>query len=402
MRALLGRRGVDTTFAPARPRGIGATTQTSVVRLAGYTYRSPGTVRQEVRFCSAADGTRLAYAVHGRGRPLVRTATWLTHLEFDWESPVWRHWLEALAEGHMVLRYDERGCGLTDRDVEDVSFDTRVTDLETVIDAAGLERLSLIGISQGGPVAVAYAARHPDRVSHLVLFATFARGRLMRDPSETDREQAQLMESLIRMGWGRGLPAFRRLFTTLFIPDASPEQMQWFDDLQRVTADPDTAVRIRHARTHDLVTEEATRVACPTLVLHARDDALVPFAEGRLLATLIPGARFVALESRNHILLADEPAWTQFRAELQSFLGPVEVSTPVGLPELSSREVEVLTLVAEGLSNDEVAARLYLSVRTVERHLSNIYAKLRVSGKAARAAAAARFSRSHEPPPIRR
>jgi pimeloyl-ACP methyl ester carboxylesterase/DNA-binding CsgD family transcriptional regulator len=358
-------------------------------------------VRQEVRFCSAPDGTRLAYAVHGRGGPLVRTATWLTHLEFDWESPVWRHWLEALADGHMVLRYDERGCGLTDRDVEDVSFDTRVADLETVIDAAGLDRVSLIGISQGGPVAVAYAARHPERVSRLILYATFARGRLRRDPSQVDREQAQLMESLIRMGWGRGLPAFRRLFTTLFIPDASPEQMEWFDELQRITADPDTAVRIRHARSQDLVTDDATRVACPTLVLHARDDALVPFAEGRLLATLIPGARFVALESRNHILLADEPAWTEFRAELRSFLGLAEVSTPAVLPELSSREIEVLELVAEGLSNEEVAERLYLSVRTVERHLSNIYAKLRVSGKAARAAAAARFSRSRESPPVR-
>ncbi len=350
-------------------------------------------MRQEVRFCSASDGTRLAYAVHGRGAPLVRTATWLTHLEFDWQSPVWRHWLEGLADGHMVLRYDERGCGLSDRDVEDVSLETRVGDLEAVIDAAGIERFALLGISQGGPLAVAFAARHPERVSHLVLFGSFARGRLERDPSPSDREQAQLMTSLIRMGWGQGLPAFRRLFTTLFIPDASPEQMEWFDELQRVTADPATAERIRDARNHDDVTDAATRVACPTLVIHARDDALVPFAEGRLLATLIPGARFVALESRNHILLADEPAWPQFRAELQTFLGPAEVSTPAALPELSSRELEVLALVAEGLSNEEVAARLYLSVRTVERHLSNIYAKLRISGKAARAAAAARYSR---------
>ena len=190
--------------------------------------------------------------------------------------------------------------------------------------------------------------------------------------------------------------AFRRLFTTLFIPDASAEQMEWFDELQRVTADPEIAVRIRRARNHDDVTGEATRVACPALVIHARDDALVPFAEGRLLATLIPGARFVALESRNHILLEDEPAWTQFRAELRSFLGPAEVPAPVELPELSSRELEVLALVADGLSNEEVAARLFVSVRTVERHLSNIYVKLRVSGKAARAAAAARFSRSRD------
>jgi len=274
-------------------------------------------VRQELRFCSAPDGTRIAYAVHGRGAPLVRTATWLTHLEFDWQSPLWRHWLEGLADAHTVIRYDERGCGLSDRDIEDVSLDARLADLEAVIDAAGTERVALLGISQGGPLAIAFAARHPERVNRLVLFATFARGRLMRDPSPSDREQAQLMSSLIRMGWGQGLPAFRRLFTTLFIPEASPEQMEWFDELQRVTADPETAVRIRRARNHDDVTDEATRVACPTLVIHARDDALVPFAEARLLATLIPGARFVALDSRNHILLEDEPAWAQFRAELQ-------------------------------------------------------------------------------------
>lgn len=332
----------------------------------------------------------------------MRTATWLTHLEFDWESPVWRHWLDGLAQAHTVLRYDERGCGLSDRDVEDLSLDARVADLEAVIDAAGVECIDLLGMSQGGPVAIAYAARHPERIDHLVLFATYARGRLMRDPSPSAREQAELMMSLIRMGWGQGQPAFRRLFTTLFIPDARPEQMEWFDELQRVTTEPETAVRIRRARNHDEVTGAARQVTSPTLVLHAREDALVPLSEGRLLATLIPGARFVALESRNHILLADEPAWAEFRGELDAFLGPVpEAPAPDELSELSRRELEVLALAADGLDNEEIAARLYLSVRTVERHLSNIYAKLRLSGKAARAAAAARFSRSRGPPPVR-
>jgi pimeloyl-ACP methyl ester carboxylesterase len=325
----------------------------------------------------------------------VRTATWLTHLEFDWDSPVWRHWLHGLAEAHTVFRYDERGCGLSDRDVEDLSLDARIADLEAVIDAAGLERVALLGMSQGGPVAVAYAARHPERVSQLILYATYARGRLMRDPSPSAREQARLMVSLIRMGWGQGEPAFRRLFTTLFIPDASEDQMQWFDELQRATTEPETAVRIRHARNHDDVTPEAARIASPALVLNARDDALVPFSEGRLLATLIPDARFVPLESRNHILLADEPAWEQFRAELRVFLRPGARPRPRDeLGGLSNRELDVVALVAEGLNNEEIAARLYLSVRTVERHLSNIYAKLGVSGKAARAAAAVRYSRS--------
>jgi len=349
---------------------------------------------QEVRFCTARDGTRIAYAVHGRGPALVRTATWLTHLEYDWESPVWKHWLAALGETHTLLRYDERGCGLSDRDVEDFSLETRVADLEAVIDAAGFESFALLGMSQGGPVAIAYAAKHAERVTQLVLFATYARGRLKRDPSPSAREQAKLMISLIRMGWGRDDPVFRRLYTTLFMPDATAEEMAWFDELQRVTTEPETAVLIRNARNDDEVTDTAKLVATPTLVLHARDDALAPYSEGRLLATLIPGARFVPLDSRNHVLLARDPAFAAFRRELDAFLEPGgqgPPSPPADLPDLSSRELAVLELVADGLGNEAIAARLHISVRTVERHLSNVYAKLRLSGKAARAAAAARY-----------
>jgi pimeloyl-ACP methyl ester carboxylesterase len=276
---------------------------------------------QRIGFCRADDGVQIAYGVHGSGPPLVKAANWLTHLDHDWQSPVWRHWLDGLADGHTVLRYDERGCGLSDRDVEDLSLDARVADLETVVDQAGLDRFALLGMSQGGSVAIAYAARHPERVSHLVLYATYARGRLKREPSPSDSEHAEIMMALIRMGWGQGLPAFRRLFTTLFIPGATAEQMEWFDELQRHTTDAATAIRIRRARNVDDVTEEATRVTAPTLVLHPREDALVPFAEGRLVATLIPGARFVALEGRNHCILPGDPGWERFFDEIRRFLG---------------------------------------------------------------------------------
>lgn len=195
---------------------------------------------QRIRFCASRDGVRIAYAVHGKGPPLVRTATWLTHLEFDWESPVWRHWLTELGATHAVVRYDERGCGLSDRDVGDLSLDAWTGDLEAVTEAAGFQRFALLGISQGGPVAIAFAARHPDRVSHLILYGTYARGRNRRDPTSEQREEADTLASLAKIGWGRANPAFRRVFTNLFIPEATEEQMRWFDDLQRTSTSGDS------------------------------------------------------------------------------------------------------------------------------------------------------------------
>jgi pimeloyl-ACP methyl ester carboxylesterase/DNA-binding CsgD family transcriptional regulator len=342
----------------------------------------------EIRFCTAADGTRLAYAVDGRGPPLVRVATWLTHLELDWHSPVWRHWLDQLGAGHTVLRYDERGCGLSDVAVGEPSVQAWVGDLEAVVDAAGLDRFALLGVSQGGAIAVAYAARHPERVSEVVLYGAYARGRRLRG---RQREEEALLAA-IRADWTAADPTFRHVFSMLFLPGGTPAQMAWYDELLRTTTTVDRAVQLFRARGGVDVTAEAPQVAAPTLVIHARDDHVVPVEEGRRLARLIPTARLVVLDSANHILLADEPAWAEFVAAVHAFLGtPATPAGSAATAPLSPRELEVLELVAAGLTNDVIAQRLCLSVRTVERHLSNVYAKLCLSGKAARAAAAAAF-----------
>src|SRR3954454_6980292 len=351
-------------------------------------------VEQQVPFSAPRDGTTLAYAVHGKGPPLVRVATWLTHLDFDWESPVWRHWLDSLARRHTVVRYDERGCGLSDSEVGDLSLETWVGDLEAVVDAAGLDRFALLGVSQGAAIAVDYAAAHPERVSDLVLYGGFARGRRFR--GQTDAERA--LTAAIRAGWAKDDPTFRHLFSMLFIPDGTPEQMAWYEDLLRTSTTAETAVRLFEARGGLDVRNAASEVHARTLVVHARDDRVVPVEEGRLLAALIPDARLMLLESSNHILLADEPAWGYFVSEVDAFLGTAPALPPQAAdPELSARELEVLELVAAGLANEAIAERLYVSVRTVERHLSNIYAKLGVSGKAGRAAAAVRYSELSQP-----
>ncbi len=310
----LGARQVKNIVKPVRVYGIG---------FGGARPGKPAggapALEQQIRFCAAPDGTQIAYATVGQGPPLIKTANWLNHLEYDWESPVWRHVLHGLARGHQLIRYDERGNGLSDWDVEDISFEAFVSDLETVVDAAGIERFPLFGISQGCAVSIAYAVRHPERVSRLVLYGGFARGRSNRGSSK-DGEQAAAIRTLMRQGWGQENPAFRQIFTSLFIPDATPEQASWFNNLQRITASPENAVRIREAMDILDVSELLPQVTVPTLVLHCREDAVQPFNEGRRMAAGIPGARFVALEGRNHLILEDEPAWPRFLQEVESFL----------------------------------------------------------------------------------
>ena len=276
-------------------------------------------MEQQIRFCTAPDGTQIAYATVGQGPPLIKAANWLNHLEYDWESPVWRHVLHGLARDRRLIRYDERGNGLSDWDVEDISFEAFVSDLETVVDTVGIERFPLLGISQGCAVSIAYAVRHPERVSRLILFGGYAKGRLKRG-SQADSEEAAALATLIRQGWGQENPAFRQIFTSLFMPEATPEQAQSFNDLQRITTSPENAVRIRGAIDEIEVSELLSQVAAPTLVLHCRDDAMAPFDLGRRMAAGIPGARFVALEGRNHMMLEGEPAWPRFLREVESFL----------------------------------------------------------------------------------
>lgn len=233
---------------------------------------------------------------------------------------MWRHWLVALSRRHTLVRYDERGCGLSDWDIPAPSLEAWVSDLEAVVEAAGLDRFPLLGISQGAPVAIRYAARHPGRVTRLVLYGGYAQGRLHRQETVERVRRHELDLELVRLGWGSDTDAFRQTFTSQFMPDASREVWEAFNQLQRQTSSPENAARVLEVNADTDVTEEAGRISCPTLVLHSRDDQRPPFSQGRLLASLIPGSRFVALESRNHILQPDEPAWARFVLEVEAFL----------------------------------------------------------------------------------
>ena len=276
-------------------------------------------LEQEIRFCTTADGVRIAYATVGQGPPLLKAANWLNHLEFDWHSPIWNHLIQEFARDHFLVRYDERGNGLSDWKVPNFTFEAFVQDLASVVDAVGMDRFPIMGISQGGPVAIAYAVRYPERVSHLILYGCYARGWAKRGTPEVS-ERWEVQKSLIKLGWGQDNPAFRQLWSSLYIPDATPEQWQWFNDLHRICTSPENAFRLLDELGKIDVVDLLKQVKVPTLVLHCRDDFVVPFEEGRRLAGLIPGARFVPLEGRNHLLLESEPAWPRFVTEVRRFL----------------------------------------------------------------------------------
>lgn len=344
-------------------------------------------MEQEIRFCTATDGVRIAYATVGHGPPLVKAANYLTHLEHDWNGPVWDHWLRGLARHHTLVRYDERGCGLSDWDVTDFSMEAWVRDLEAVVDALGLQRFPLLGISQGASVSVAYAVRHPEKVTHLILYGGYARGRFKRDLNPEEKLQAETMINVIRVGWGQKNPAFRQLFTTMLIPEGTDDQINWLNELARISATPENAAKMERAFYQIDVTDLAPRVTAPTLVLHGRDDAGIPFEEGRLLAGLIPDARFVPLDSENHILREEEPAWQRFLAQVRAFLGVLGTEPEKGeprelFPELTPREREVLELMAQGLSNAQIAEKLVITPKTARNYVTRIYSKLQVDSRA--------------------
>jgi DNA-binding winged helix-turn-helix (wHTH) protein/pimeloyl-ACP methyl ester carboxylesterase len=321
LRKALGEKATGQQYIETVPR-VGyrfAAPVDAAVPQTGASVAATAKARQEIRYCMTSDGVRLAYATTGNGPPLVKASNWLTHLDFEWGSPIWRHWYTALSRHHRLVRYDERGNGMSQRDVPDVSFDTWVRDLETVVDAAGLDRFPLLGISRGGPIAIAYAVKHPERVTQLVLYGAFAAG-LKHTGTRQDLDARRALASLLRLGWGLNNPAFCRTFTCRFIPEATPEHEQWFDELQRVSTSPENAARLMERDDDIDVRSLLSQVTTPTLVIHCDRDHAVPPEKGRLLAAEIPGARYVSLPSANHLMLEEEPAWSQFLEELGLFL----------------------------------------------------------------------------------
>jgi class 3 adenylate cyclase/pimeloyl-ACP methyl ester carboxylesterase len=278
-------------------------------------------LKQEIRYCKASDGVRLAYATVGKGAPLLKSANWLGHLEYDWEFPILRQFLLGLAKDHTMIRYDARGNGLSDWDVGEVSLDAWVSDMETVVDAAGLGRFPIVGFSQGCAVSIAYAARHPERVSHLILYGGFATGQVtVQNLTAEARERFAAVKTLVRQGWGSDNPTFRQLFTSSMMPTATKEQMEVFNELQRLSGSPEGAIRYMQTVAELDVRDLLSQVQAPTLVMHVRDELVVPIERGRELAAGIPGARFVALPGRNHVLLEQDPGLPRFFEELSDFL----------------------------------------------------------------------------------
>jgi len=337
-------------------------------------------LNQKIRYLRTTDGVQLAWAEAGAGPVMIKAANWLTHLDYEWESPVWRHWIRFFSDNFRYIRYDERGCGMTDRNTGDLSLERWVADVEEIVDAAAMtEPFAMLGISQGAAICVAYAVKHPERVSKLVLYGGYARGPFRRDNPDGKRFY-QAMIDLVRLEWGSDNPTFRQVFTSRFAPEGTEEQIGWFNDLCRKTLTPEIAAKLLESRATIQVVDLLGEVRAPTLVLHARGDVVCPIAEGHILAAGIPGAQFVELDSQNHVLLEHEAAWKRFCDEVLDFTGLKRSSGGDGsvFDSLSPREREVLALMTEGLGNAQIAERLSISEKTVRNHVSNLFDKLGV------------------------
>ena len=338
-------------------------------------------MQQEIHFCQTPDGVRLAWSKSGSGPPLVKTAHWLGHLEYDVDSPVWRPYIAELAKHYTLIRYDQRGCGLSDRDVDRHDLETWEGDLAAVVDAAGLDTFHLLAESQGGPIGIRYAARHPERIRKIAFFGAYARGAHRRGLAADAKAELSALHALIEVGWGSDVSAYRQLFGNLFMPRASEATVDAFAELMRVATKPAMAARIARALSDLDAVDLAPGVRAPALVLHAREDARVPAHEGRLLASLLPDARFVPLDTANHILQPDEPAFTQFFREFHAFFGveseraDLPGTDPDWLADLTQREAEVLAHLAAGKSNKQIARSLHLSPKTIRNYVSIILSK---------------------------
>jgi pimeloyl-ACP methyl ester carboxylesterase/DNA-binding CsgD family transcriptional regulator len=337
--------------------------------------------RQHIRYVTAPDGTRLACAESGSGPLIVKAANWLSHLEYEWESPIWKHWLQFFSARCRFVRYDERGCGMSSWQDTDLSLDVWADDLGAVISSARpTEPFTLLGISQGAAACIRYAVRHPERVARLILYGGYARGAFNREKHETAAYRA--MVDLARVAWGHDNPTFRQVFTSRFIPGGTYEQLRWWNEVCLKSTSGEIAAKLFEARAEVENTDDLGHVRAPTLVLHARGDQVVGIEEGRLLAANIAGAEFVELDSRNHILLQDEPAWQRFCEAVQSFLQPGAAIIASPFAALSARERQVLSLITDGLSNTDIAERLAISEKTVRNHASNVFDKLGVWSRA--------------------
>ena len=343
--------------------------------------RDMAELSQTIRYVTTRDQVRLAWASSGSGPSLVKAANWITHLEYDWESPVWRHWVQHLSEHFSCIRYDERGCGLSQRVVDAVGPSLWLPDLEDVIAAAKpVKPFVLLGISQGSCAAIEYAVRHPEDVSHLILYGGYPRGWARRDNPDHVREGKALVE-FTELGWGRSEPLYRRLFTKRFLPNSTDEQLSWFDDLCIKTTAPKMAAQLLLARGQAEVRHLLAEVKVPCLVIHATDDRVVPFSDGQLLAAGIPGAQFVQVESSNHILLEHEPAWQRFKEAVLEFTGVGSSAEDAAFEGLSAREREILGKLLEGLTNAHIGKQLFISEKTVRNQLTKIFEKLGVRNR---------------------